>query len=93
MSKYVNFSDTEVEELIQKLQDFITEHEDKIKEDHITIGLPGTPNSLGIAEELEDILVDNGYSVRRTSLQTFNPPNKKYDISNAPDDSVMVELY
>jgi hypothetical protein len=84
----------EIERLVRDIKAFQQRYATKIKEDYITLGYPGDKESTLLTEQIAAGLHANGYTdIRSVTLVTYGVIGKKFSVSNAPDDSVMVEIF
>lgn len=83
----------DVTALVAQIESFRMEHRDKIRHAHITVGQPGDKESTILANEIAAALIARGYSIVPAVLMTYGVTGKNWGVSNAPDDSVMVEVY
>ncbi|MBC9798084.1 hypothetical protein [Sinomicrobium weinanense] len=90
--RHVTNGDAEI--LLNEIKNFRESYSGKINYSHITIGYPGDKESIILAQEVEILLRNNGYDkIEPMILQTYGVTGKKFGISNAPDNSIMVEIY
>lgn len=89
-----HFSENDAVRLVDEIQKFRKQHANEINHSHITIGYPGDKESTIVAQEAEKILRARGYSnIEAMILVTYGTSGKLFGISNAPDNSVLVEIY
>lgn len=84
----------DVDYLQREISRFSTEYSDKIVRSHITLGYPGCKETTALANQLVPTLQKMGFNkVVPMTLQTFGVIGRKFGVSNAPDNSLMVEIY
>lgn len=89
-----HFTNQDAKELIVDIEQFKIKYKDKIDSSHITIGYPGDKESKIVAAEAEQILKKNGFpNIQISILKTYGVTGKLFGISNAPDNSILVEIF
>lgn len=84
----------DVEYLRREIARFSTRHSDKIVHSHITLGYPGCKETTTLANQLALTLQKMGFDkIVPMNLQTSGVIGKKFDVSNAPDNSLMIAIY
>lgn len=84
----------DVEYLQREIERFSREYSDKIVHSHITLGYPGCKETTTLANQLAPVLQEMGFNkIVPMTLQTFGVIGNKFGVSNAPDNSLMVEIY
>ncbi|WP_277372588.1 hypothetical protein [Pseudomonas sp. AA-38] len=84
----------DIEFLKQEISRFSTQHSEKIVRSHITLGYPGCKETTFLANQLAAVLQKMGFNkIVPMNLQTFGVIGKKFGVSNAPDNSLMIEIY
>lgn len=80
--------------LTNEIRSFAEKHSNEIIETHITLGFPGCKETTNLANKLYPILNRMGYmKIQRCTLLTFGVTGKKFGVSNAFDNSIMIEIY
>ncbi|HSH24258.1 MAG TPA: hypothetical protein VLA13_01780 [Massilibacterium sp.] len=87
------FTEEDFESLRSQIDDFKSKYSEKINDDHITIGNPGDKESTIYSQQIYNALTQNGFDVEIMTLQTFGYIDKDFSVSNAPDDTVLVEVF
>lgn len=87
------FTVEDFESLRSQINEFKSKYSDKINDDHITIGNPGDKESTVYSQQIYNALTQNGFNVEIMTLQTFGYVDKDFSVSNAPDDTVLVEVF
>ena len=81
-------------ELLDLITNFKNDYSDRINNSHLTIGHPGDKESMNLAQQVESVLRRHGYHKLQSSiLQTYGVVGKKFGVSNAPDDTILIEIY
>jgi hypothetical protein len=89
-----HLTNADKKQLLNELQDFIKKYDDKINKSHITIGYPGDKESNIFANEVVQFMYEQGYrKIEKCILMTYGSIGKKIGVSNAPDDTVMIEIF
>lgn len=88
-----NFSNQDYEALKVKMESFKADYGNRLKQDHITIGHPGDKESINYANQISEKLRADGYKLKEMTLLTFGNNQTNVSISNAPDDSILVEIF
>ena len=89
-----HISENEMEDIISQIKKFESDYSDKINRSHLTIGYPGDKETKILANEIyKGLLKRNVTNVETMMLMTYGVSGKKYGISNAPDNSIMIEIY
>lgn len=84
----------DVEYLQCEISRFSTEYSGKIVSSHITLGYPGCKETTALANQAVPILQKMGFNkIVPITLQTFGVIGRRFGVSNAPDNSLMVEIY
>lgn len=91
--KQRSINESELEYLISEIEKFKREYSTKINNSHITIGFPGDKESSILAGQVANCLIERGYKVQPMTLVTYGVVGKKFGVSNAPDDTILVEIY
>lgn len=97
--KYTGLKQREVtqedaEYLQREIARFSAENSEKISGSHITLGYPGCKETTVLANQLVPILQMMGFNkIVPATLQTFGVIGRKFGVSNAPDNSLMIEIY
>lgn len=80
--------------ILQDISNFKNKYKDKINSDHITIGYPGCKETSFLADQIQLFLIQNGFKkIEKMCLMTHGVIGKKFGISNAPDNSILIEIY
>ncbi len=80
--------------ILQDISSFKNKYNDKINNDHITIGYPGCKETSFLADQIQLFLIQNGFKkIEKMCLMTHGVIGKKFGISNAPDNSILIEIY
>ncbi|WP_337135776.1 hypothetical protein [Proteus terrae] len=80
--------------LSQEIDKFSKKYTDKINRSHITLGYPGCKETTNLANQLHPILKDMGFNkIEVCNLQTVGAVGRKFGVSNAPDNSIMIEIF
>jgi len=89
-----HFTEKDAKELITQIEQYKITFKGKIDTTHITIGYPGDKESKIVAIEAEKILRKNGFNnIQVSTLLTYGVTGKLFGVSNAPDKSILVEIY
>lgn len=89
-----HFKEEDAKTLIAEIENFKRQHGSKINVSHMTIGYPGDKESTIVAKEVEQILKANGYSnIEFMILITHGISGRLFDVSNAPDDTILIGIY
>lgn len=89
-----HFSEDDIQELLSQIATFEKNNRDLINHNHLTIGFPGDKETKTLALELVEILNGKGYkNIQPFMLQTYGVTGKLFGVSNAPDNSIMIEIY
>lgn len=92
--KQRHLTDADKANLLGELNEFIRKYDSKINKSHITIGCPGDKESSVFANEVAHFIYEQGYrKIEKTVLMTFGVVGKKFGVSNAPDDTIMIEIF
>ncbi|KPV93660.1 hypothetical protein AN214_04306 [Pseudoalteromonas sp. P1-9] len=92
--KQREFTQSDAEYLKQEIEKFSVKYADKINRSHMTIGLPGCKETTNLANQVAGVLKQLGYNnLQIMTLQTWGVIGKKFGVSNAPDNTIMVEIY
>lgn len=92
--KQRELTQSDAEFLKQEIENFSAKYADKINRSHITIGFPGCKETTYLANQAEGLLKHLGYNNFQTmTLQTWGVIGKNFGVSNAPDNTIMVEVY
>lgn len=84
----------DLEYLQREISRFSTEHFDSLVRSHITLGYPGCKETTALANQLVPMLKNLGFhKIEPMNLQTFGMAGAKFGVSEAPDNSLMVEIY
>lgn len=84
----------DVEYLSQEIEKFSKTYSDKLNRSHITLGYPGCKETTNLANQIYPILQRMGFDkIEPCTLQTFGMVGRKFGISNAPDNSMMIEIF
>ena len=88
------FNDDDKRNILSQINQFKSDYSDKIVSTHITIGFPGDKESESFAKQIAEFLSTKGYgNIRPMILQTYGIHGKRFGVSNAPDNSIMIEVY
>jgi len=87
------FTEEDFKNLQGLIVDFRNKFSDKIRDTHITIGNPGDKESSIYCQQIYNALIQNGYKVEIMNLATFGYTGKNFSVSNAPDDTILVEVF
>lgn len=87
------FTHQDLETLLGLINDFQKKFKDRINTSHITIGNPGDKESTIYCQQIAEALKQRGFVVEMMGLMTMGFNNKDFDVSNAPDDTIMVEVF
>ncbi|WP_332406178.1 hypothetical protein MRN18_15480 [bacterium 19MO04SH03] len=80
--------------LENEIKSFMDKYADRINSNHITIGFPGCKETTNLVHLLIPVLNSFGFkNIQCMNLQTFGVVGKKFGVSNAPDNSLMVEVF
>lgn len=80
--------------LTQELEKFSEKYADKINRSHITLGYPGCKETANLANQIYPLLKRMGFNkIEICILQTFGVIGRKFGVSNAPDNSIMIEIF
>lgn len=88
-----HFGSDDASALVAQIESFRAEHGDKIQHTHITLGQPGDKESTLFANEVAAALTARGYSIVPMVLMTYGVIGERWGVSNAPDNSVLVEVF
>ncbi|MBI6406774.1 MULTISPECIES: hypothetical protein [Proteus] len=84
----------DVQYLAQDIAKFSKKYADKINHSHITLGYPGCKETTNLANQLHPILKEMGFNkIKECNLQTYGAVGRKFGVSNAPDNSIMIEIF
>ncbi len=87
-------SKNDAKKMIEEINIFRKKYPKKINDSHITVAYPGDRETKLLADQVLTILNDAGITkVQFMYLQTFGSSGKKFGVSNAPDNTLMVEIY
>ncbi len=79
--------------LSNEIKQFSGRYADKINPAHITLGFPGCKETTNLANQITPFLQKMGFeNIIRVNLQTHGSLGIKFAISNAPDNSMMIEI-
>lgn len=87
------FTEEDYSKLINQIEDFNKKNASKINHSHITIGNPGDKESTIYSNQIYDALTHFGHKVEMSSLQTFGYVDKNFSVSNAPDGTILIEVF
>jgi len=92
--KQRTFTEYELNSLIQEIESFSEKYGEKINKNHITIGFAGDKESLILANKVAEGLTKKGYEkIEVMTLITYGVTGKKVGVSNAPDDTILIEIF
>lgn len=97
--KYTGLKQREVTQedvryLTQELEKFSEKYTNKINRSHITLGYPGCKETTNLANQIYPLLQRMGFNkIEVCTLQTFGAVGRKFGVSNAPDNSIMIEIF
>lgn len=93
--KQRHLTETDAKQLIDEIEQYKKQNSEKINPSHITIGWPGDKESTILAQEVEKVLRINGFNkIEASTLVTYGSGfGKKFEISNAPDNTIMIMIY
>lgn len=97
--KYTGLKQREVTQedinfLQKEIQRFSTENAGKLINSHITLGFPGCKETTNLANQVYALLQQMGFKhIVPMNLQTYGVIGRKFGVSNAPDNSLMVEIF
>lgn len=84
----------DVQYLTQEIEKFSNRYAKKINRSHITLGYPGCKETTNLANQLYPALQRMGFNkIEICILQTFGVAGRKFGVSNAPDNSIMIEIF
>ena len=84
----------DVDFLTNEIAKFSQKNSEKINKSHITIGYPHCKETTYLAQKTHQLLTLMGFKhIETLTLQTFGRTGKTFGVSNAPDNSIMVEIY
>jgi hypothetical protein len=84
----------DVQYLTQEIETFSNKYAEKINRSHITLGYPGCKETTNLANQLYPVLQRMGFNkIEICTLQTFGVIGRKFGVSNAPDNSIMIEIF
>lgn len=84
----------DVQYLTQEIETFSNRYAEKINRSHITLGYPGCKETTNLANQLYPVLQRMGFNkIEICTLQTFGVVGRKFGVSNAPDNSIMIEIF
>jgi len=84
----------DVDFLTNEIAKFSQKNSEKINKLHITIGYPHCKETTYLAQKTHQLLTLMGFKhIETLTLQTFGRTGKTFGVSNAPDNSIMVEIY
>ncbi|WP_411566468.1 hypothetical protein ACLIN3_09290 [Pseudomonas orientalis] len=84
----------DIEYLKDEIHNFSQKHSEKILKSHITVGHPHCKETSNLAKKIYTALQEMGFNnIRTISLHTHGAIGKKFEITNAPDNSIMVAIY
>lgn len=86
------FTKSDSQNILNEISEFKKKYYRNINKTHISIGVPGDKESKNLADQAIKILTDAGYKVQIWS-GIFGSIGKMYDISYAPDSSIMLIIY
>lgn len=86
------FTKIDSQNILNEISEFKNKNIVNINKTHISIGVPGDKESKNLADQAIKILTDAGYKVQIWS-GIFGSIGKMYDISYAPDSSIMLIIY
>lgn len=87
------FTESDNEQLLKEINEFQERYSDKINESHLTIGNPGDKESTIYCQQINNALKKAGYNVQIMGLMTQGFMDKNFSVSNAPDDTVLIEVF
>lgn len=87
------FTKNDFEDLKELINNFRSEYSEKINKAHITIGNPGDKESTIYCQQIANALTQNGEHVQVDILVTHGYVDKHYSVSNAPDDTILIEVF
>ncbi|HCG5239316.1 TPA: hypothetical protein NJZ22_004586 [Vibrio parahaemolyticus] len=80
--------------LRNEIESFRTKYADRINSNHITIGFPGCKETTNLVHQLIPVLNGFGFNnIQWVNLQTFGVIGRKFGVSYAPDNSLMIEVF
>src|SRR5690606_29460067 len=83
----------DVQYLTREIDKFSKKYADKINRSHITLGYPGCKETTNLANQIYPVLQRMGFNkIEVCILQTFGVVGRKFGVSNAFDDSIMIEI-
>ncbi|WLD58717.1 hypothetical protein NFC81_02700 [Salinispirillum sp. LH 10-3-1] len=84
----------DVQFLSREIEKFTKLYADKLNRSHITLGYPGCKETTNLANQIYPILKSMGFNkIELCTLQTFGVVGRKFGVSNAPDNSMMIEIF
>ncbi|GHE22039.1 hypothetical protein [Halomonas urumqiensis] len=84
----------DVQYLTQEIEEFSKRYAGRINRSHITLGYPGCKETTNLAKQLYPVLKRMGFNkIEVCTLQTFGVAGRKFSVSNAPDNSIMIEIF
>jgi len=84
----------DVQYLTQEIEMFSKKYAEKINRSHITLSYPGCKETTKLASQIYPVLQRMGFNkIEICTLQTFGVVGRKFGVSNAPDNSIMIEIF
>ncbi|MBA1276159.1 MULTISPECIES: hypothetical protein [Pseudomonadaceae] len=84
----------DVQYLAQEIEKFSNRYSEKLNRSHITLGYPGCKETTNLAGQVYLVLQRMGFNkIEICTLQTFGVAGRKFGVSNAPDNSIMIEIF
>lgn len=92
--KQRNFTVEDERILLSQIDEFKSKYKGKINPSHITIGYPRDKETTVIANQIYLVLTKAGYkNIQWVTLLTHGAIGQMFDVSNAPDDSIMIQIF
>lgn len=87
------FTESDFIQLEGEINTFKKKYSERIKHSHITVGFPADNESHVYGNQICNALIQNGYNIIPMGLKTDGFVDKNFSVSNAPDDSILVEIF
>lgn len=87
------FTREDLKGLIDEINDFKEKYSGKINPNHLSIGNPGDKESTIYCQQIYNALTENGFNVEIMGLMTMGFVDKNFSVSNAPDNTILIEVY
>ena len=87
-------TEDDIQRIKVKIEEWKLKYPNSMNNSYLTIGFPGDKESQVLALELESKLKKTGYKrIEKMILQTYGMTNEKFGVSNAPDSTILIEVY